>query len=124
MRNDARRPDELITASGIAALLGVTPSAVSNWQTRTETGTLDTPFPQPWFQYPARNPKKVAGLFVRSEVEEWYADRRAIAVERNARNIARLEAQLAAARAKTATTVAGPNPVLSREDESCSPIHP
>lgn len=105
MRTDARRPDELITASGIAELLDVVPSAVSNWRKRN----LDPPFPAPWFEVPTHGAVyRAHALFVREEVESWHADHAARISASSARRIASLERQLARARARAGRrTVSG-----------------
>jgi len=71
MRQDARRPDELVNTSAAAELLGVTTSAVSNWRKRP----VYPPFPLPWLVIPAPRSAHPIALFVRSEVLTWGATR-------------------------------------------------
>lgn len=91
MRTDARTPGELVTSGEIARLLGVNPSAVSNWRKRA------VDFPAPWIEINAAAPYAHA-LFVRAEVEVWAADRDTARAESKARRIARLERELERAR--------------------------
>lgn len=70
MRTDAQRlampviePEDLICLTEIAELLDVRPSAVTNWRNR------NVAFPSPWGEW------KNGPLFLRDEIEVWYAER-------------------------------------------------
>jgi predicted DNA-binding transcriptional regulator AlpA len=81
-------PGDLICATEIAELLEVQPSAVSNWQNR-----LSVDFPKPWGTW------KCGSLWLRSEIEEWWADRQARCAEVRLRRIKQLESELEKLRA-------------------------
>lgn len=91
-RDEPRRPRELITASGAAEIIGVSAAAVSNYRARGASRARPA-FPDPWFEIGP------VVLYVRAEIEVWAADRAARTAERAAARVARLETDLAAARA-------------------------
>jgi hypothetical protein len=76
-------PEELATASGIARLLEIQPSAVANWATR------NLGFPEPWGTFGSVRLYRVA------DVLDWYDARQANAHAARAARVERLRAQLA-----------------------------
>lgn len=82
-------PADLISAHEIAELLGVYPSATSNWRKRPSVG-----FPEPWGTW------SHGSLWLRADVESWHADRMASQTAARERAIKRHERALAKLRAK------------------------
>jgi hypothetical protein len=77
------KPKDLVSKQEIAEMANVHGSAINNWEKR------DLGFPLPWGEWPGR-----IKLWLRSDIEDWFAEREALEEDRRLEKIERLRKQL------------------------------